>query len=133
METLGQDTDGDAVVLLLDKAEVLFQVWEKMGRKAYRPADGIRVLRDMFITVATDGGLSQDDRELRTAAIAGLVTALGGKESTDPEKLFSTPSADGAPRSVEPGGASALRRPPREERRLVGRVLLRRPPRRWKE
>jgi len=87
VETLGQDTDGDAVVLLLDKTEVLFQVWEKMGRKAYRPADGIRVLRDMFITVATDSALSQDDRELRTAAIAGLVTALGGKESTDPEAV----------------------------------------------
>ena len=36
METLGQDTDRDAVVLLLDKAEVLLQVWEALGRKPYR-------------------------------------------------------------------------------------------------
>ena len=88
METFGQDTDGDAVVLLLDKAEVLFQVWEAMGRKAYRPSEGIKILRDMFVAVATDNGLSQDDRELRAAAIAGLVTAQGGKESTDPDSSF---------------------------------------------
>jgi hypothetical protein len=96
METLGQDTDMDAVVLLLDKAEVLLHVWEALGRKPYRPSEGIRV--------AVDSGLSQDDRELRAAAIGGLVTALGGKESTDPDKLFSTPSADGAPATVGTGG-----------------------------
>ena len=33
-----------------------------------------------------------------------MVTALGWKESTDPDKLFSTPSADGAPATVGTGG-----------------------------
>ena len=38
VETLGQGTDMDAVVLLLDKAEVLFQVWEReVGSQGLSP------------------------------------------------------------------------------------------------
>jgi len=58
METLGNDVDWDAVTLLKAKAEVLFQVWNLNGQKPYRPAQGVNFLKEMFLVVSMDTGLS---------------------------------------------------------------------------
>ena len=109
METLGQDTDGDAVVLLKAKAEILAHLWDLSGKQPYRPQQGIQFLKEMFIAVSTDNSLRPDESELKTLAIAELVRALGGRESSDPEKLFSSPSADGVPSPSTPPPAAGSR------------------------
>ena len=102
METLGNDVDWDALTLLKAKAGILQQLWELNGSRPYKPNQGVQYLKDMFIAVTTDDSLSRDDSELKTLAIAELVKAWGGRESSDPDKLFSTPSAEGAPSPTPP-------------------------------
>ena len=54
-----------------------------------------RNLRDKFALVALDMELSDVDKASKSEAIGQAILALGGKESSKPDKLFSTPSADG--------------------------------------
>ena len=90
METLGMDVDGDVVVQLKDKAEVLSATWDHFGKKPYKPGEGLAFLRELFLKVALDDTIPREDVEFRSQSIRELILAFGGKESSNPEKLFSS-------------------------------------------
>ena len=110
METLGQDTDGDAVVLLKVKAEILLELWKRNGNKPYLPSVGVRLLKEMFFSATVDTELSKEESEQKCLAISELVRSLGGKESSDPEKLFSAPSATGVPSPTPVANSKGVKR-----------------------
>eukprot|EP00435_Cladocopium_sp_Y103_P009486 s3147_g2.t1 len=103
----GHEVTTEDLALITLKAEVIQESFEEVGTWDVRAL--ARNLRDKFASVALDMELSDVDKASRSEAIGQAILALGGKESSKPDKLLSTPSADGPVMSPTTRGAVSLR------------------------
>ena len=70
----------------------------------------VRFLRDKFVAYAQDETLDPRERDSSIAAVGELIEQLGGKPSSSPGKVYSTPSgAEEATVPVARGPVSGLR------------------------
>ena len=107
LKTLGHEVTTEDLALVTLKAEVIQESFDEVGTWDVRAL--ARNLRDKFALVALDMELSDVDKASRSEAIGQAILALGGKESSKPDKLFSTPSADGPTFSPMKRDAASLR------------------------
>jgi hypothetical protein len=107
LKTLGHEVTQEDLALVTLKAEVIQESFEEVGTWDVRAL--ARNLRDKFALVALDMELSDVDKASKSEAIGQAILALGGKESSKPDKLFSTPSADGPVLSPTAREAVSLR------------------------
>ena len=108
--------DRQAEILL--EANAIKEVYGVTG--SLEPTVMVRTARDFFVGVSVDPAISDLERRNRAQGYASLIRTFGGKTSTDPTKLFSTPSL-----SKEVGGGlavSAGRPKPEESDRLRSKV-----------
>ena len=75
------------------KATILSEVYGRIGGD-WDPKKLVRALRLRFSNAATVGDYDEHPEDLakETDCIGELILALGGRESTNPDKTFSTPS-----------------------------------------
>ena len=107
LKTLGHEVTQEDLALVTLKAEVIQESFEEVGTWDVRAL--ARNLRDKFALVALDMELSDVDKASKSEAIGQTILALGGKESSKPDKLFSTPSVDGPVLSPTAREAVSLR------------------------
>ena len=75
------------------KAELMIELYAEFGGPD--KVKGVRYLRDKFVATVEDETLDDSDRELSIIALGEVIEKLGGKMSSSPVKLFSTPSEEG--------------------------------------
>eukprot|EP00435_Cladocopium_sp_Y103_P026640 s114_g6.t1 len=88
LKTLGHEVTTESLALITLKAEVIQESYEEVGTWDVRAL--ARNLRDKFALVALDMELSDVDKASRSEAIGQAILALGGKESSKPDKLQHT-------------------------------------------
>ena len=80
---------------LTRKAELVIELHAEHG--CLDKARAVRFLRDKFMAYAQDDSVGEEEKDLSIRAIGELIEQLGGKPSSSPSKLFSTPSDDRGP------------------------------------
>ncbi|CAL1170400.1 unnamed protein product [Cladocopium goreaui] len=74
------------------KAELVIELYAEFGELSR--GKGVKFLRDKFVATVQDEKLDATERELSVQAIGEIIERLGGRLSSSPDKLFSTPSDD---------------------------------------
>ena len=74
------------------KAELVIELHAEFGELSR--GRGVKFLRDKFVATVQDEKLDATERELSVQAIGEIIERLGGRLSSGPDKLFSTPSDD---------------------------------------
>ncbi|CAJ1448996.1 unnamed protein product, partial [Effrenium voratum] len=107
LEVLGQEVGPADLRSVIMKAELIQEGYEALGD--FDPRTMVGHLREQFIMLANDDTKEPEEKGLTTVAIAELIQDLGGRVSTAPDKVFSTPSDElhddrnrGSKRSREP-------------------------------
>ncbi|CAK9027596.1 Retrovirus-related Pol polyprotein from transposon opus [Durusdinium trenchii] len=101
------------------KAEFMIELYGEHG--GLDKVRAVRFLRDKFVAYAQDETLDPRERDSSIAAIGELIEQLGGKPSSSPGKVYSTPSgAEEATVPVARGPVSGLRDVGRGQRPAPG-------------
>ena len=101
------------------KAEFMIELYGEHG--GLDKVRAVRFLRDKFVAYAQDETLDPRERDSSIAAIGELIEQLGGKPSSSPGKVYSTPSgAEEATVPVARGPVSGLRDVGRGQRPASG-------------
>ena len=94
LKSLGYEASAQDLAMVTLKAEIMQESYDEVG--AWDVRGLVRNLRDKFALVALDADLSNEEKTAKSEVIGQAILALGGKESSHSDKLFSTPSADAA-------------------------------------
>ena len=92
LKSLGHEVATGELEKVTLKAELVLEAYEASGE--FDPRKLVRYLRDRFTAIALDTELGAVDTKAQVNAIGELIVSLGGKQSSNSEKLFSTPSAE---------------------------------------
>ena len=90
LEVLGQEVGPADLRSVIMKAELIQEGYEALGD--FDPRTMVGHLKEQFIMLANDDTKEPEEKGLTTVAIAELIQDVGGRVSTAPDKVFSTPS-----------------------------------------
>jgi len=97
------EVDGDTKKAFRRQAEIIQEIYDGNGGSMPENEEVVRIARDRFVEVA---GLTVDTTKygdtIETGALAGIVSAFGGRVSESADKVFSTPSQKGVPEPAAP-------------------------------
>ena len=87
------------------KAELVIELHAEFGELS--KGRGVKFLRDKFVAIVQDETLDPTEKELSVQALGEIIEKLGGRLSSSPDKLFSTPSDDRNDANGQKGTGSA--------------------------
>ena len=93
LKTLGHEVSITDLARVSLKAELVQEAYERVGDR-WDVRGMVRYLREKFTTAAVGTEMPAENITEHVSAIGELIMQLGGKESTQSGKLFSTPSQD---------------------------------------